>query len=99
LTVTGIIWYNKYNELNFLRGVKVTKKELLEVLNEFDDDTEIITTSSNYELKGNYVKAHALRGNYKEVMEQFRDDFDNEYYATSVYKHDLNAKEVIIITG
>lgn len=75
----------------------MNKKELMKMLEQVDDDTEIISIDDNYELKGNYTKASCRIVKMQESQEQFRDDFDCEYYTATVYKPDDNGKDVILI--
>jgi hypothetical protein len=72
-------------------------RELKEILNQCDDNAEIITSSSNYELRGSYVKATAKIGNYKKEKQQFRDDFDHTSYCSEVYVRDENGEKAICI--
>lgn len=77
----------------------MTKKELLEVLEKVDDNTEIITNSNNYELSNHNVKARAYVSKASIETKEFRDDFDGTYYNSDVYVSNSNGKEVVVIYG
>jgi len=72
-------------------------RELKEVLNQLDDDSKVITNSSNYEQQGSYVSAVASIGNYIKVKEKFKDDFDGSSYSSEVYIKSKDGKKIICI--
>ncbi len=73
------------------------KKDLIKILEKVDDNTEIITVSSNYELQNNLVMAFADIRKYKQVERQFIDDFDGTEYITKVYEQDDEGEDVVIV--
>jgi len=81
----------------------MNKKELIKILEQVDDDTDIITVSSDCELKGSLVKAYVSIGNYEEKINNFKDDFDETFYSQVVYNYvdiaNQNSKKVLIIRG
>ena len=77
----------------------MTVGELKKVLEKIEDDVEVIAASNNYELLGKFSDAHVYLGKFKRVNEQFRDDFDNNYYSKEVYRMDKRGKEFVAIFG
>lgn len=76
----------------------ITVKDLKEILNNFPDDTKIISKSDNFELRDNKVDGVRINS-YKAKKEKktFRDGFDYEYYDKEVYVSDENGEQVIEI--
>lgn len=74
-------------------------RELKKLLEKYDDEVEIITSSSNYELNGNRVKARIIETKCSLQEKNFRDDFDGTRYTKQVYTSDENGQIVLWIMG
>lgn len=64
----------------------MTLGEFREKTAHLSDDVEFITTSDNYEMGHNWVKAHGVSiVKVKIEKRNFRDDFDGTPYSAEVY--------------
>jgi len=73
--------------------------ELKKLLEKYEDDVEIIASSSNYEMSGSRVKARIIETKCSVIRENFRDDFDGIRYTSLIYKNDKNGKTMLWVVG
>lgn len=73
--------------------------ELKKLLEKVDDNIEVIAVSHNYELNCKFTNTHVNYGKYKRVNEQFRDDFEHEYYSREIYRMDKSGNYCVAIFG
>jgi hypothetical protein len=78
----------------------LTVGELKKFLEGYDDNVKIVTSSSNYELRGECVDAKVREVKFSKKTRQFRDDFDGTNYSSDVYTTDKeDGEQVIWILG
>lgn len=74
-------------------------RELKQLIADMDEDTEIISVDSNYELRGAYTKAHARSGYFTAQVNHFIDDFDGTPYSHEVFvpSDETKGKKMLIV--
>lgn len=79
----------------------LTFKELKEFVekNNIDENTPIIVTSSNIEMRRNMVDAHVMTLNVSKQSQNFVDEFDGTRYTSKVYVMDDNGEKCIYINN
>lgn len=73
------------------------KKELLNNIKDFDDNTEILVKSNSCEVRGELVSARVGTLKCTKVEKSFRDDFEGLDYNLEVFDYNKNGTIVIII--
>ena len=78
----------------------MTVRELKEKLDQYNNDMEVVVTSSNFELNNSLVTINGIyKSKMKESRETFKDAFDYSYYSEKVYVSSENGKDVLVIYG
>lgn len=76
----------------------MTVGELKKILSEVDDNTKIVTTSKNFELRDSIVDdVGVFEKNVKVEKRQFSDSFDRTRYSMNIYVMDKDGEKVVYI--
>lgn len=75
-------------------------RDLKAKLDEFDDDAEVLVSSSNFELNNSMVSANSARQyeTGKRERKGFRDAFDGESYSKEVWDLFYGDEKIVIIS-